>query len=408
LKLTEELNPSSESEDSECISDDSGAQSDKENRDFSRGITDEDLSTSILYKLVKAAKCTGLPRLKGSSDLRERRKYFNAWQSDLAIVTSTVTVTKELFTEWPQKIGDLPNYANNALFNLVSSRCESAPKAHIRHCHGNGTQAIIELQRHYAQITTEIIDSAMSRYQQLRQRNNETATSYIQRFDTMVDECRQLGEDFDTDKLLSRFMDGLNTNSDVYKARIESLIAQKNMSQLNSSLNPITLPYVQSQLLSIDEKRGLTTPQDTNTKKYKAGSSYAMPATANIKNTRTNTQQKHPQRNVKCGYKYCGKPGHTTEECRKRKRDEEYKAKSNKRTNTTKDKSNIRCYKCNTKGHYANECPNQNKNTQQAHSATVDTIISRSSNTTQQPKTSMPSNSIEELIMMAGSCGKRQ
>jgi hypothetical protein len=46
LKLTEELNPSSESEDSECISDDSGAQSDKENRDFSRGITDEDLSTA--------------------------------------------------------------------------------------------------------------------------------------------------------------------------------------------------------------------------------------------------------------------------------------------------------------------------------------------------------------------------
>ena len=299
-----------------------------------------------------------------------------------------MTITKDLFTDWPQKIADLPTYANNALFNLVSSRCESAPKAHIRHCHGDGTKAITELQRHYAQITTEIIDNAMSRYQQLRQRNNETATSYIQHFDTMVDDCRQLGEDFDSDKLLSRFMDGLNTNSDVYKARIESLIAQKNMSQLNSSLNPITLPYVQSQLLSIDEKRGLTTPQDTNTRKYKTGSSYAMPATANLKTTRTHTQPKQSQRTVKCGYKYCGKPGHTTEECRKRKRDEEYKAKSQKRPNT-KDKSTIRCYKCNTKGHYANECPNQNKNTQQAHSATVDTFISRS-NTTQLPDSSTP------------------
>jgi hypothetical protein len=40
------------------------------------------MSTSILYKLVKAAKCTSLTRLKASTDLRERRKLFNAWQSD--------------------------------------------------------------------------------------------------------------------------------------------------------------------------------------------------------------------------------------------------------------------------------------------------------------------------------------
>lgn len=114
------------------------------------------------------------------------------------------------------------------------------------------------------------------------------ATSYIKHFDTMVDDSQQLGEDFDTVKLLSQFMDDLNTNSDVYKACIESLIAQKNMSQLNSSLNLITLPYVQSQLLSIDEKRELTMPQN-NMKKNKAGSSYAMPATMNVKSTKTTT-----------------------------------------------------------------------------------------------------------------------
>jgi Retrotransposon gag protein len=234
----------------------------------------------------------------------------------LAIVTSTVTVTKDIFKEWPQSINDVPDYVNQALFNLVSSRCEAGPKAHIRACNGNGIKAITELHRHYAQITTEIIDSAMNRYQQLRQRNNETATSFIQRFDTIVDECRQLGEDFDSDKLLSRFMDALDTSSDTYKARIEALLAQKNMSQLNASLNPITLPYVQSQLLSIDEKRGLTA-LTSGFKCYKTGDPHAMRASHNYTRTPYKNTEQSQKKPVKCGYKYCGKLGHTTFECRK-------------------------------------------------------------------------------------------
>jgi hypothetical protein len=180
------------------------------------------MTAYILYKLVKTAKCTGLPRLKASPDLRERRKLFCSWQSDLAIVTSTISHTKGIFVNWPVKIGSLPDYVNAALFSLVSSRCDSGPKAHIREFHGYGTKAICELQRHYAQITTEIIDQAITRYQQLRQRQNETATSYIQRFDSIVDDCRQLGENFTKDELLKRFMSGFNTNSKMYKARIES------------------------------------------------------------------------------------------------------------------------------------------------------------------------------------------
>jgi hypothetical protein len=212
------------------------------------------MSTSILYKLVKAAKCTGLPRLKGSTDLRERRKLFNAWISDVTIVTSTVSMTKDLFNLWPRQIGNVEPYVNSAVFNFVSSRCEAGPKAHIRAHRGNGTKAITELQHHYAQITPEIIDAVVTRYQQLTQRQNETATSYMQRFDTTVDECRQLGEDLDDDKILSRFMDGLDSTSKVYEGRIESIRTAKNMALLNPMLQPVTLPYVQSQLLSIDEK----------------------------------------------------------------------------------------------------------------------------------------------------------
>ena len=392
LRITETIDSSeSESDKTEDL--------DSEKEDVPLEITEEDMSTAILYKLIKSAKCTGFPRLKASSDLRERRRYFNAWQSDLSIVTSTVTATKDIFKEWPQSISDIPNHVNQALFNLVSSRCEAGPKAHIRACHGNGIKAITELQRHYAQITTEIIDSAMNRYQQLRQRNNETATSFIQRFDTIVDECRQLGEDFDSDKLLSRFMDALDMSSDTYKARIEALLAQKNMSQLNASLNPITLPYVQSQLLSIDEKRGLTT-MTNGFKRYKMGDPYAMRATNNYTRTPYKHAGQSQKKPVKCGYKYCGKLGHTTFECRKKKRDEEYKAKMNKNPKNPQSlkpysKANIRCHRCNTLGHYANECPNKKNENQQALRALVDTKIKH------QNKNTTKTNSIEEMIMMA-------
>jgi hypothetical protein len=86
-------------------------------------------------------------------------------------------------------------------------------------------------------------------------------------------------------------MDALNTSSDTYKARIEALLAQKNMSQLNPSLNPITLPYVQSQLLSVDEKRGLTA-LTSGFKHYKTGDPYAMHASHNYTKTPyKNTEQ---------------------------------------------------------------------------------------------------------------------
>jgi hypothetical protein len=33
-------------------------------------VTDEDLSMSVLYKLIKAAKCTGFPRLKALPSIK--------------------------------------------------------------------------------------------------------------------------------------------------------------------------------------------------------------------------------------------------------------------------------------------------------------------------------------------------
>ena len=69
---------------------------------------------------------------------------------------------KGIFANWPQLINKVPNYVNLALFNLVSSCCEAGPKAHIHAFHGNGTKAVTELQRHYAQITSEIIDGAQT------------------------------------------------------------------------------------------------------------------------------------------------------------------------------------------------------------------------------------------------------
>jgi hypothetical protein len=73
-----------------------------------------------------------------------------------------VTLTKHIFNEWPQRIGQVEDYVDLALFNLVSSRCDATPKAHIRAYHGKGTKAITELQHHYAQITNEIIEGSIT------------------------------------------------------------------------------------------------------------------------------------------------------------------------------------------------------------------------------------------------------
>jgi hypothetical protein len=57
------------------------------------------------------------------------------------------------------------------------------------------------------------------------------------------------------------------------------------MGQQNSSIQPITLAYVQSRLLSIDEKCGLTTPSNT-VNHYKTETPYAMKAQAHFKSSK--------------------------------------------------------------------------------------------------------------------------
>ena len=111
--------------------------------------------------MTKAAKNIGLEKLKSTTDLSERRADFNAWQSDLELVTQTVTQTKDIFEPWPKNVNPVPNHVNKALYNLISSRCEASPKAHIQPFHPDGTHAILELQRHYAQLTPETTDKAM-------------------------------------------------------------------------------------------------------------------------------------------------------------------------------------------------------------------------------------------------------
>jgi hypothetical protein len=64
--------------------------------------------------------------------------------------------------------------------------------------------AITHIQHHYAQISPDIINGAITHYQQLKQRRNKTVTLYMHRFNLVVDHCRQLGKNFENDELLAR------------------------------------------------------------------------------------------------------------------------------------------------------------------------------------------------------------
>jgi hypothetical protein len=220
----------------------------------------------------------------------------------------------------------------------------------------------------------------------------------MRRFDLVVDDCRQLGKNFENDELLARFMNGLDTESKIYESRIEAIRSEKNMAEKNPTLEPVTLQSVQSQLLSLDEEKGLTSP-NSNTKRYNTGTPYAMPATKDRYRKQAKPPASKPQRNIVCSYKPCGKKGHTYAECRKRKRDEEYKAKGTKRQGTSQkrtkpfSKADITCHKCKKKGHYANECPEKTTTPQQAHRASVDTKITRTSSSNE--------SDVREMVMMA-------
>jgi hypothetical protein len=99
-------------------------------------------------------------------------------------------------------------------------------------------------------------------------------------------------------------MNGLDTESKVYESRIEAMRSEKNIAKKNPTLEPVTLQSVQSQLLSLDEEKELTSPS-SNTKKYNTGTPYAMPATKVKDKKQTKSPVAKTPHNVVCSYKPC-------------------------------------------------------------------------------------------------------
>lgn len=80
------------------------------------------------------------------------------------------------------------------------------------------------------------------------------ATSYMQGFNITVYDCRHFGKNFDDEKVLMQFLDGLNNMSTIYEAQIKPLWLAHNMVKLNPTLQlPMMLQYIQSQLLAVNE-----------------------------------------------------------------------------------------------------------------------------------------------------------
>jgi hypothetical protein len=177
---------------------------------------------------------------------------------NLRIVCTISPWTRQVFDLWPQQVCYSYPFVGKALYNLIFTNISEPCKKHVIDGAPDAITTVFTLCHHCALLTPDRVKRTREAFCSLKQPHNKDATSYLNCICILTRDCYHTGIPNINAKLIKRTVCG-RSNHSFYAASYQRFDANIRRSEPNN--DALTqLSELKSQLLNIDESRGLTIP----------------------------------------------------------------------------------------------------------------------------------------------------
>ena len=280
---------------------------------------------SLIQSLTKSLKNFRIKSLQINSDPQVRRDKFRTWVTDLQNIFSTHRLTSGLLNQYPASVKPIKDKAVDRAVKTVLFAVTYGEAKELISQAATAVDALIDLKRHFA--LTSVTDKHVERQRMfnMRQMFRETASEFITRVRKQLAIAKSMGcKDFDDEEVVANIvLQGLSESIKLYSA---TLAEQK--ATLVRDPSSISLTSLEETFFGIDNSAAVRFKSRPSSRK------------GSRKNEGANTTR---QQRSSSNSKSKGKP--------------------------KKDLSDVTCFFCKKKGHYASKCPERFKGKKQSNSS---------------------------------------
>ncbi len=186
-------------------------------------------TVKLTTNLLAAAKNLSMAKLDLHDNPTIRRQRFNMWVTHLGIALSSQHKTSAMLRKYPDEIIRLTENADHSVYQFILGKSgQTAMDLNANAPHSSGYLAFTELYRQCAQVNDSVQENARKKLYALQWRDNESASSFLRRFNKSIGDCQLLNITFSDAQKISLFFTIAEriTSASPFYTRIKTLKAR--------------------------------------------------------------------------------------------------------------------------------------------------------------------------------------